>query len=125
MDSKEICAAFFIGGALYVLLELVYRRRSHVSMFLAGGGAFLLLHALFSRSEMPFLLKPLLGMALITAVEFIAGYVVNIKLKRGVWDYSNARFNLYGQICLKYSLLWALLTLPAAFLSHMLSVVFN
>ncbi|MCE5236142.1 MAG: hypothetical protein ABFC62_11245 [Clostridiaceae bacterium] len=124
MNIKEIGAAFFIGGTLYVILELVYRRRSHISMFLAGGGAFLLLHALFSRYEMPLLLKPLVGMALITAVEFIAGYIVNIKLKRGVWDYSKARFNLYGQICLKFSLLWALLTLPAAFLSHMLSMVF-
>ena len=124
MDISEILAAFFLGGALYVIIELFYRRRSHISMFVAGGGAFLLLHALFSRYAIPFFAKPLVGMALITAVEFIAGYVVNIKLKRGVWDYSKARFNLYGQICLKYSLLWALLTLPAMILSHMLSTVF-
>ncbi len=93
-------------------------------MFLAGGTAFLMLHALFSLYTLPFFIKPLIGAVLITAVEFILGYVVNIKMKRGVWDYSNARFNLYGQICLKFSLLWAVLTLPVLFFSHMLTVVF-
>ncbi|HWS30688.1 MAG TPA: hypothetical protein VN512_11355 [Clostridia bacterium] len=124
MGIWEILAAFLLGGALYVILELLYRRRSHFSMFLAGGTAFLMLHALFSRYTLPFFIKPLIGAALITAVEFIVGYVVNIKMKRGVWDYSNARFNLYGQICLKFSLLWAVLTLPVLFFSHMLTVVF-
>ena len=124
METKEFLAAFFLGGALYVILELIYRRRSHISMFITGGGAFLLLHGLFSRYEPPLFVKALIGMALITAAEFIAGYIVNLKLKRNVWDYSGVRFNLYGQICLKYSLLWALLTLPAAFLSRMLSAVF-
>lgn len=124
MGIKEILAAFFLGGALYVVLELIYRGRSHVSMFLAGGGAFLLLHALFSRYALPFFVKPLIGAALITAIEFIIGYVVNIKMKRAVWDYSGARFNLYGQICLTYSLLWAALTLPVMLLSHILASVF-
>ena len=124
MSIWEILAAFFLGGILYVILELLYRQRSHFSMFFAGGSAFLLLHALFTRYTLPFFLKPLLGAVLITSVEFIFGYIVNIKMKRGVWDYSGARFNLYGQICLKYSLLWAVLTLPIIILSQMLTVVF-
>lgn len=93
-------------------------------MFLAGGAAFLLLHALFTGYTLPFFVKLILGAVLITAVEFIAGYIVNIKMKRGVWDYSGARFNLYGQICLKFSLLWAVLTLPVMILSQMLAIVF-
>lgn len=124
MEAKEFLAAFFLGGALYVILELVYRGRSHISMFVTGGGTFLLLHGLFSRYAPPLFIKVFIGMVLITAAEFIAGYIVNIKLKRNVWDYSSVRLNLYGQICLKFSLLWALLTLPAAFLSHILSAVF-
>jgi len=124
MSILEMLAAFFLGGALYVILELLYRQRSHFSMFLAGGAAFFMLHALFSRYTLPFFVKPLIGAALITAVEFIAGYIVNIKMKRGVWDYSGVRFNLYGQICLKFSLLWAVVTLPVLLFSHMLTVVF-
>lgn len=124
MGIWEILAAFFLGGALYVIIERLYRKRSHSSMFLAGGAAFLLLHALFTRYTLPFLIKLILGAVLITAVEFIVGYIVNIKMKRGVWDYSSARFNLYGQICLKFSLLWAVLTLPVMILSQMLAIVF-
>lgn len=124
MGIWEILAAYFLGGALYVIIELLYRKRSHFSMFLAGGAAFLLLHALFTHYTLPFFVKLILGAVLITAVEFIAGYIVNIKMKRGVWDYSGARFNLYGQICLKFSLLWAVLTLPVMILSQMLAIVF-
>ena len=34
---------FLLGGTGYVLMELLYRGRSHYSMFLAGGVCFLLL----------------------------------------------------------------------------------
>ena len=34
---------FAVGGGAYVGLELLYRGRSHISMFAAGGACFLLL----------------------------------------------------------------------------------
>lgn len=43
---------------------------------------------------------------IITVFEFIVGYIVNIHLGWQVWDYSGLPFNLYGQICLYYFLLW-------------------
>ena len=43
--------------------------------------------------------------------------LVNRRLKLGVWDYSNRRFNIKGQICPLYSALWALLCLPVSALS--------
>ena len=45
---------FYIGGMVYVLLELLWRRWSHGSMFLVGGCCFLLIGMLSQmQPEMP------------------------------------------------------------------------
>lgn len=124
MNAMEVIIAFLLGGVLYVIIELLYRGRSDVSMAFAGGFSFLLLHALFVRRPMPLLLKCIVGALIITSVEFIAGYIVNIRMKRNVWDYSNEKFNLYGQICLRFSCAWAALTVPAAGVSYILHMLF-
>ena len=121
----ETLTAFLLGGLAYVLLELAWRGRSHISMFVTGGAAFALLHGLFVRYPIPLFYKCLAGMVLITALEFIAGCTVNLLLKRKVWDYSRVPGNLYGQVCLGYSLLWGLLTLPIAYLSALLHALYT
>ena len=50
---------------------------------------------------------------MITLVELIAGFVVNILLGWGVWDYSGLPLNFMGQISALYSVLWCLITVPA------------
>lgn len=105
---------FVLGGGLYVALEFFWRGRSHVSMFLAGGAALALFGGVVTRFEaLPMAALCLMGSVLITALEFIAGAVVNVRLRLAVWDYSRLPFNLYGQICLRYSLLWFGLSAPA------------
>ena len=93
---------FALGGTAYVGLELLWRGRSHGSMFLAGGTCFLLLGALSKRLPLP--LRGIAGAGIITAVELTVGLLVN----RGyhVWDYRGMPLNFMGQICLPYSLLW-------------------
>ncbi len=116
--------AFFLGGMLYGLCELIYRGRTHWTMLLAGGLCLLLLYLL---GALPLRLwqRCLLGMGLITAVEFLVGCVVNLWLGWGVWDYS-ARFgNLLGQICPLYSLYWLGLSLPASLLCDLLRRLFH
>ncbi len=49
------------------------------------------------------------GVLIICAVEFLFGFIFNIKLHKNVWDYSRFRHHLYGQVCLPYALLWGLL----------------
>ena len=49
--------------------------------------------------------------AVVTVVEFIFGVVFNLWLKMNVWDYSNMPFNLLGQICPLFSLMWVGLAL--------------
>lgn len=103
---------FLIGGAFYILLELAWRGRSHLSMFFTGGLCCMLLGALFSRYALPWPLRLLLSGLIITAAEFLCGCAVNLALGLGVWDYASRPRNLYGQICLEFSLLWCLMALP-------------
>ena len=108
-------ALFLFGGAAYMMIELLWRRRTHWSMGMLGGLAFLLLFLVFSRiGAGQLILKGAIGAVLITALEVLTGAVVNIKYKWNVWDYSALRFNLYGQVCLIYSGLWFLLSIGIA-----------
>jgi uncharacterized membrane protein len=49
----------------------------------------------------------------VTAVEFASGYLLNMRLKMNVWDYSGMMLNIKGQVCLLYSILWGALSLIA------------
>jgi uncharacterized membrane protein len=53
----------------------------------------------------------LIGSLIITVLEFITGYVVNIKLGLNVWSYYDMPYNIMGQVCLPYTLLWFVLSL--------------
>lgn len=104
---------FLLGGQGYCTIEILWRGRTHYSMFLAGG--IILMFLAFIQKEMkkaPLLAKCLLGTVFITAVEFIFGCIFNITLGMNVWNYENVPLNLLGQICLPFSLLWLLLCVP-------------
>ncbi len=103
MGLGKKLALFCAGGLGYVGLELLWRGRSHSSMFLAGGSSFLLLGRLGKATERP-VLRALGGAGIITGVELTAGLLFNRSY--GVWDYRLLPYNLKGQICLPYSLLW-------------------
>ena len=53
-----------------------------------------------------------------TVIEYIAGLIFVIGLKTKLWDYSNEKFNIQGIICLKFSLMWAVLGAVYYFLIH-------
>ena len=96
---------FLLGGSGYVLLELLYRGRSHISMFLAGGVCFLLLGRLEEvRPRLPLWVRPLVGAGIITMVELAAGLLFNRDYS--VWDYRGQPGNFCGQICPRFTLLW-------------------
>ena len=100
---------FFIGGGLYTLFELLWRGYSHWTMFVVGGLCFILIGYLNEHKytwEMPLARQALISAVIITVIEFLTGCIVNLWLKWNVWDYSGLPFNLFGQICLYYFLLW-------------------
>ena len=119
MNAFELSCVFLLGGGAYGLIELAWRGRTHWSMVLAGGICYLLMYRI-AATGMGRLQQYLLCAAVITAVEFIAGAVVNVGLGWQVWDYSARRWNLYGQICARYTALWFLLSIPGCALARAL-----
>lgn len=99
---------FVIGGALYCGCEMLYRSHTHWTMFLDGGICFVALGMINQVLpwKTPLWQQALIGSGLITAVEYVTGYIVNVRLHWHVWDYSRLPCNLQGQICLLYTVLW-------------------
>lgn len=103
---------FSIGGGAYVCLELLFRRRSHWSMFALGGLCFLLIGHLGRQRPRPSLpVQILAGSAICTFGELLFGMLVNRDY--AVWDYRRLPLNFHGQICLLFSLLWIPVSLLA------------
>lgn len=115
---KKYVLLFILGAVGYAAMETIWRGHTHWSMMIAGGLCFILFslaaEALRGRS---ILLKAVTCAVGVTAIEFIFGVVFNIYLGMGVWDYSHVPFNIMGQICPMFSLLWvgiAIAFLPLA-----------
>lgn len=81
-------------------------------MLLLGGLCFVLIGLINEHFswKMKLWKQQFIATIIITTLEFITGYIVNIKLGWNVWDYSSLRFNLMGQICLLYSVFWFFLS---------------
>lgn len=113
---------FLVGGAIYVIIELVCRGRSHWTMAVVGGICFVLcgiLNEIFTwKSTIWF--QMLICSLIITAVEFISGLILNIHYGLAIWDYSNIPFNILGQICLPFTVLWFFISAPAIVLDDYL-----
>lgn len=45
-----------------------------------------------------------------TIIEYITGIIMKIRFQKKYWDYSKIPFNLYGLVCLRFSIYWAVLT---------------
>ena len=56
--------------------------------------------------EVPLWIQALACALLVTAVELAAGVILNIWLGLDIWDYSHLPFNLWGQICPQFFLVW-------------------
>lgn len=114
------------GGCLYVILELLWRGRSHWTMFILGGVCFVLIGAINEVIpwEMPLVLQGVIGSAcIVTPLEFVTGCIVNLWLGWDVWDYSNLPFNVMGQICLPFTLLWVVVSALAIVLDDWLRYI--
>ncbi len=121
----EITLSFSFGGAVYGALETLWRGYTHPTMILVGGMCMSVMYALNRRFRPKAHLCALYGCLIITSAEFISGCIINLWLGLGVWDYSYVKFNLLGQICLWYSLLWAVLSVPAFKMCSMIEAIFE
>ena len=102
---------FIVGGIVYYGIEIIWRGYSHISMMILGGLCFVvigLINELFSY-EMKFEYQVVIGDVIVTLLEFVAGFILNIKMGLNIWDYSNVPLNICGQICVPYMFLWLFL----------------
>ncbi len=97
-----------IGGLSYSLIELIYRGYTHWTMFILGGLCFISCGLINEIIPWKMILSKqmLIGAIIITALEFIVGLIVNVWLGWNVWDYSELPLNVFGQICLFFSIAW-------------------
>ncbi|MBQ9990194.1 MAG: hypothetical protein IJP31_04540 [Lachnospiraceae bacterium] len=118
---------FFIGGRLYTWFELLWRGRTHWTMFLVGGLCFVIMGLLNEYRytwDMPLVRQSLISAVIITGFEFVTGCIVNLWLGWDIWDYSDLPFNLFGQICLYYFFLWIPLSILGILLDDWLRYLF-
>lgn len=101
-----------IAGGIYLLIELAWRGRTHWTMLPLAAVIFICAGVLDEVERPPSIWQQvILGTTIATALEFVAGLILNVWLGLGIWDYSNLPGNVLGQICPQFTLAWAVLVL--------------
>lgn len=101
-----------IAGGIYLLIELAWRGRTHWTMLPLAAVIFICAGILDEVERPPSIWQQvILGTTIATALEFVAGLILNVWLGLGIWDYSNLPGNVLGQICPQFTIAWAVLVL--------------
>ena len=101
-----------IAGGIYLLIELAWRGYTHWTMLPLAEVIFICAGVLDKVERPPSIWQQvILGTTIATALEFVAGLILNVWLGLVIWDYSNLPGNVLGQICPKFTLAWAVLVL--------------
>ena len=116
----KVLAIWFLMGMVYFVIEGIWRipkgGYANISMLAVGGLCGLLIGSINQIPKfynMSVWRQSVIGTVIVLVVEYISGYILNIKMGLDIWDYSDMYFNINGQICLEFGLLWFLL-MPAA-----------
>ena len=125
MTILEYLTAGLAGGLCYCGIELLWQGGTHWTMLILGGLCFLMMYSVNLRLQLPLLGKWLLCAATVTAMEFVAGCLLNLWLGWEVWSYRGLPGNLLGQICPRYAFYWLLLSVPGSGLSVLLHRCFH
>ena len=117
----------FISGAItYMTMEFMWRHHTHWTMGIVGGVCFLEIGLIneIMPWDVQFPIQVGLGATIITANEFISGLIINIWLKMDIWDYSDLQFNIMGQICLLFCIVWIFVSAFAIVLDDYIRYIF-
>lgn len=120
--AMKIFLLWLIGGAVYIIMEICFRGYSHWTMFILGGICFIEigLENEFLKWDTPIELQALIGAVLVTCNEFIVGLIVNKGFGLHVWDYTGQLFNVLGQVCLTFTILWFFIAILAIIVDDVL-----
>lgn len=113
---------FLVGAGAYYFIEVLWDGNSHWTMALLGGICFIAIGLIneFLSWDTPMWIQALIGSVIVTILEFVFGCVLNIWLKLGIWDYSQMPLNIFGQVCLVFSMFWFFLSILAILLDDYL-----
>lgn len=109
LTIKQMTNYFILGllyGAIYMLIELLYRGYTHYSMGLLAFCVGLLIGALNEvlPKRTPLILQGFLGACIAIAGEYLFGMIFNKNYE--IWSYLDQPFNFQGQVCLKFFSAW-------------------
>jgi hypothetical protein len=119
----------------YINTHTLIETLRKIIMLPFGGicGVLVYLMYFFLNKDLPFMVLMLFGCIIITGLELLGGYFLNIKLrkilKKPIWDYSNYKLKLFdkeipinflGQINVLHSLGWFGISLPLFLLGDFL-----
>lgn len=121
----KIIALFIIGGLAYCGIEIIWRGHTHWTMGILGGLCFVIIGGLnnYIPWEMKLWKQAIIGSLVITSCELVSGIILNLFLGLHIWDYSNIPFNLLGQICLPFTILWFFLSIICIFIDDWLRYI--
>jgi uncharacterized membrane protein len=124
LPEKPLTYFLYFGIMAFVgwILETVYRslcERKFVNAgFLSGPflpiygfGAVIITAIHIEVQKFPEVISWVLTLLSPTILEYFASWIMEKLFKLKLWDYHKERFNLNGRICLKFSLIWALLAM--------------
>lgn len=128
---RKLLLWMLCGGMTYYAIEGVWHIPhnggwANISMLAVGGLCFALVGAanqIPAFYNLPMRAQALIGACIALALEFASGCVLNLWLRLGLWDYSQMSFNIMGQICLTYGILWLLLMPLAIWLEDRLTLM--
>lgn len=120
-NLKEYIVIFGFGGIIYGMFEVLFRGYTHWTMVLTGGVVFSVIYFINGKLKYAGLIsRCFIGAFVITATEFLVGCIVNLRFNMNVWDYSEEKYNILGQICPLFSAAWFLICVPATLLAFSL-----
>ena len=120
---SEYLFLWTFGGCLYYSFEVIFRGFSHWSMFILGGICFVFftIQGKMVHWQDALWRQLLRCIVFVTSMEFITGIIVNKWLGLAVWDYSDQPFQLFGQICLPFMVIFSGLCVLGILLSGYLT----
>lgn len=106
---SEYLFLWTLGGCIYYGFEILFRGFSHWTMFVLGGIClvFFAVQGKMMHWEEPLWRQVLRCVIFVTGMEFITGIIVNKWLHMNVWDYSNLPFQIFGQVCLQFAVIFS------------------
>lgn len=102
---------FAFSGLVYILLELLYRQRTDITMFLLAGMCGLIFASLNNiyTYELDFSIQVFIAAIATTIGEYIFGVLFNTDYH--IWDYRNLKYNINGFISLEFVLVWIIIAI--------------